>query len=465
MNELGVYRQPQEKLRKGLRPVAMWAVVAGMLIGPWLVVAGWTFSLTGPSIVLSYTVCALLMIPIGLVYAELVTMLPAAGGTFHYTSGAFGPTVGFFFAWMVTLAYNGLIAANIMGPIFILQEVGWLPGGEALRVSLSVALAVAFAVVHGFKVDVAGRIQVVMVLLLLAGGLIVNGALLFFSPSWNVRNLRPFFTRGLPGFLLSVGLLSNMYFGFEAIPQLAEEAGYPVRGNARILPLSIGTAWVVYVVAMLGIAGSAPSAWIVDNQLAPARVLILTWGRSPIGTVGFALAIAVGALGAVTGFNGFWLALTRLYYALGRSGAFPRILSRLNACGVPKYANALCLLIVVGIISASGTDFIAMLFVLMTTGVVAAYVGDSLAFVVLRLQKPHWRRPFKLPGGITLGVISCAVSLYCLYWALAATTARGWVLLLIYLGAGLLVYLWMSVERRRRNSAITLMTPDDFEGS
>jgi basic amino acid/polyamine antiporter, APA family len=437
----GGNKMSDNKLAKGISPVAMWAAASGMLIGPWIMVTPWFFSLTGSSIVLSLTICAALMIPIGLVYAELVSMLPSAGGSYHYTSNAFGTNAGFGFAWMITLAYNGLIAFNITAPIYILQMVGWLPQTELVRIGGAILVALVFAFINSRKVELSGSIQTFMTVLLVVGGLVVNGVLLFCSGHWTTDNLTPFYATGMPGFLLSIGLLSNLYFGFEAIPQLVEEAKYPVKKNPKILLLAIGTAWVVYFVALLGIAGSAPWTWITEHPLAAADVMTLTWGQTAIGLTGFAIAAIIGILGAATGFNGFWLAITRLYYALGRAKAFPKAMGTVNRFQVPGIANLVCMIIVLFLIIFSGSSWIQVLYVLMTLAITIVYVGDMLAFMVLRFKKPQWKRPFKLPGGITIGILGLAAAGYCVYYCAFATDVRGWILFggYVVVGAAILI--------------------------
>ncbi len=450
-------------LSKAISPLMMWAAAAGMLIGPWLVVTTWFFSLSGPSLTLACLITGVLMIPIAMLYGEMVSMLPAAGGSYHFTANAFGSAVGFSSTWMIGLAYMGLIAFNVTAPIFIMQAAGWLPETELVRVFAAVLLAVIFGIINYFKVELTTKIQFIMVAGLLVAGLLVNGVLLFFSGGWTVANLQPFFSTGTGGFMLSVGLLSNLYFGFEAIPQLVEEAKYPPKKNVKVILVAIGTAWLIYSVAFLGISGCAPLSWILEHELSPAEVLLYVWKGNPLGVIGFTVAMIVGALGATTGFNGFWIALNRLFYALGRAKIFPRRFSNLNKHKSPGFANWVSMSIIIVLILISGSDWIQVLYVLMTLAIAIVYCLDSLAFIALRKKHPDWPRPYKLKSGMVVGFLALAASAFCLFWCVYAMTGRAWIIFIIYLILGVIVYLKQMSVLKKENEKPFIVTPSNID--
>lgn len=69
------------------------------------------------------------------------------------------------------------------------------------------------------------------------------------------------------------------------------------------------------------------------------------------------------------------------------------------------------------------------------------YVGDTLAFMVLRFKRPEWNRPFKLPGGISIGILGLAAAIYCVNWFAYATDTRGWILFGAYILVGFIILL------------------------
>jgi amino acid transporter len=69
-------------------------------------------------------------------------------------------------------------------------------------------------------------------------------------------------------------------------------------------------------------------------------------------------------------------------------------------------------------------------------GTLFAFVVVSLAVIVLRIQRPDARRPFRVPGGYVipvLGVVSCA-------YLMTALTVMTWVRFLVWLDLGMVIY-------------------------
>ncbi len=93
--------------------MSMFAMAAGSIIGPWLVMMQWWLSLSGPSIALAFVLTGLLCIPIGLVYGEMTSMLPNVGGPFVFIYNAFGKQAAFWGAWSLMLAYSTVIAFQL----------------------------------------------------------------------------------------------------------------------------------------------------------------------------------------------------------------------------------------------------------------------------------------------------------------------------------------------------------------
>ena len=58
--------EEKQTLRKVMGGMSLFAMAAGSIIGPWLVMMQWWVSLSGPSIALAFVLTGLLCIPIGL---------------------------------------------------------------------------------------------------------------------------------------------------------------------------------------------------------------------------------------------------------------------------------------------------------------------------------------------------------------------------------------------------------------
>lgn len=451
------------QLSKSVGGFTIWATAAGMLIGPWIIYTKWFWELTGPSIVLAFTLSALVIIPIAFIFAELCTMLPASGGSYLYSSVAFGPNIGFIAAWLSALSYNALLAGNCSMAISLFQLIGIVSDNEALRIGVSVLTIIFYFTLNRMKVDVAAKVSTFITVGLIICGIIINGGLLGMSGQWTLENFKPFLVNGPSGLLTTVGILITMYFGFEAIPQFVEEANIPIKRMASIILISICTAWFIYTVAMVGITGVTPVDKMLSEKIASATVILDVWNGSIIGKLGFTVAIGVTALGTLASGNGFWLALTRLYYSLGRSHALPKAFSRVNKNQVPNNANILVFIVVMGMVLFSGSNWLELLFLLMTLSISIVFLLGSLSFIKLRISHPQWKRPFKLHGGITIGILSLISSMYSIYCAAKTIPTRGWIVFGVYCVLGGIFILYNNSMLKRKGLKPVIYNPEECE--
>jgi len=448
------------KLSKSMSGFSLWATASGMLIGPWIMYTKWFWQLTGPSIVIAFTLSALVILPIAFVFAELCAMLPASGGTFLYSSVAFGPNVGFFAAWLSSLAYMSLLAGNSSMAISLFQLIGIAPDSGALRIVTSLLLILFYFILNKMKVNMAAKVTSFITIGLIICGIAINGGLLGMSGQWTIQNFKPFLINGYSGLYTTVGILITMYFGFEAIPQFIEEANIPVKKSASILIMGIGTAWLVYTIAMIGIAGVTPVTKMLEGKIASATVILDVWQGNIIGKIGFATAVGITAFGTIASGNGFWLALTRLYYSLGRSRALPETFSKVNKNQVPSNANMLVFIVVTTLVLFSGSGWLELLYLLMTLSITIVFFLGCLSFIKLRISHPEWNRPFKLPGGLTFGIIGLIASIYCIACAAKSISLRGWIAFVAYCILGVVFILYNNYALKKKGISQLIYNPD-----
>src|SRR5512147_3207264 len=94
-------------LARKLRVVDYFSLGWGTMVGVgWLVVMD-DWLLRGGALggVLGFAIGGLLLLPIGYVYGQLVTIMPDASGEVAYTAKAFPPIVSYATGWMMLLAY------------------------------------------------------------------------------------------------------------------------------------------------------------------------------------------------------------------------------------------------------------------------------------------------------------------------------------------------------------------------
>src|ERR1700740_548100 len=113
-------------LARKLRLVDYFALAFGVMVGTaWLVVMDDILKRGGPlGAILGFTAGALILVPIGYVYGQLVKEIPDAAGEAAYVATFFPPSVSFATGWMMFLSYflacpfEALAAGRISGYLF-----------------------------------------------------------------------------------------------------------------------------------------------------------------------------------------------------------------------------------------------------------------------------------------------------------------------------------------------------------
>src|SRR3989442_13520913 len=113
-------------LARKLRLFDYFTLAFGVMVGTaWLVVMDDILQRGGPlGAVLGFTVGALMLLPIGYVYGQLVMAIPDAAAEVAYTARFFPPAVSFATGWMMLLGYwltcpfEALAAGRISGYLF-----------------------------------------------------------------------------------------------------------------------------------------------------------------------------------------------------------------------------------------------------------------------------------------------------------------------------------------------------------
>ena len=211
---------------------------------------------------------------------------------------------------------------------------------------------------------------------------------------------------------------------------------------------------------------------IVNSGMLPWEVLKET--RMPSATIAGVLfgpwlqyLIAIATIATIlTCLNGFWLASARIMYSMGKARILPHYFGRLNKFDVPSTANWVILAVALFFIAVSGTNWLPSLFALMSFGLGIAYAISSAAFIKLRRGFPQWPRPFKLRGGITVGVVALIASIIIAYYSGEFLDSSMWRMFAIYCAFGGVIWGVLAYERRKHpeDYVISVPTPEEKEG-
>lgn len=393
------------------------ALSFGAMIGwSWVALTGnWIDGAGSAGAMLAFLCGGIVVVFVGLTYAELAAAMPQAGGEHVYSYRALGATASFLCTWAILLGYVSVVAfeavalptvADYLVPGFsrgyLWTVAGW--DVEFTWVLVGVVAAIAMTAINVLGIRTAARLQVLattlvlLVGLLLLGGGVVNG---------DAANMQPLFTPGMRGLLGVLIMVPFMFVGFDVIPQSAEEIDIPFADIGKLLMVSIVMA-VLWYIAMIwavsiGLSDVDRQASELPTADATAAVLRGSWAGK--------LLVVGGIGGILTSWNAFLIGGSRAIYALARAGQLPASLGHLH----PKYNTPHRAVLVIGALSVIAPLFGRPALVWLVDagglGIVIAYAFVAWSFLVLRKREPEMARPYRVPAGTTVGWLALLLSL------------------------------------------------------
>jgi hypothetical protein len=258
---------------------------------------------------------------------------------------------------------------------------------------------------------------------------------------------------GVSGIMLGAALVFFAFIGFDSISTHAEEA---VRPN-RDVPFGIIASLVVCTLLYIGVSsvitGMKPYPEI-DTQAAVARAFS-DQAEAQGGSIvlkSAAILIAVGGLAGMTSVLLItMLSQARIFLAMARDGFLPH---RIFGTVHEKYKTPHISTIVMGIATGVVAAFtpIQLLEKMVNIGTLFAFTVVCAAVLLLRIQRPDARRPFRCPAIWIVAPAGIVVNIGMAMFLPVET----WERLVIWLAIGLVIYFcygfWNSALRRRAQS-------------
>lgn len=323
----------------------------------------------------------------GLVFAELATRHPRAGGKYVFAREAYGRRTAFVVGAIEALIYCVAIAA--IG-VVTGEYLARLLARPAQAGVLGVVAVLAFTALNVLgvaagrwtqNVATAAKVLALAVVVMVAG-LAGSGA------GW--RSSLPQAPGGLAvAAALAVAFQSVIwtYYGYVDAAKIAEEVVDPAARLPRIFLVGIAAVTVLYLLLNAAFLQVLPFERMAASNLVASDVVGEVFGARA-GGVMTALALLVVA----ASLNGNVFVTPRVIFAMARDGLAPRVFARVNRGGSPWTA-----MILAGAVSATlaatGTFEI-----LLSLAVAFVLVIDGFMVPVLfRLRRRGPEAPFRVP--------------------------------------------------------------------
>jgi APA family basic amino acid/polyamine antiporter len=385
---------------------------------------------TPSMVILVWVFAGLLSLAGAMLYAELSTMMPRAGGQFHFIGAAYGPRWAFLYGWTrMLVAGAGNAAVAILFIVFLNDLLGGQLTPLQLRVLPVAVLAIAMALNfasgrangHIATMLTIGKILLVLVIAL-GAFMLSDGSWMNFDTTSNgieSEGVPESARGGVAGFgAAMLGALWG-YNGWNAIVAIGGE----VRNPARTLPRVLigGTVLVIILYTLINIAYFyvLPAQEIVRI---PASTSIAYEVAARFMGASVAAVLSAGLMLSAYGtLHAGMLAAPRLPFALAERGMLPAWFMRLSGRAVP--ANAVMIMGLWSIVlTLSGTfDILTDIYIF----VLWVFYGMTAAgLFVLRRTHPNADRPYRVWGYPIVPGIFVLVTVFLLINTMVATPMR-----------------------------------------
>lgn len=428
-------RDLQEKLPRSLGAWAIWLLVVNGMVGAGIFgLPSGAARLAGGFSPVVFALCALLILPILLCFAELASYFRSTGGPVRYATEAFGPFLGFQAGWIFYVARAIAFSAN---SVLMVDSIGYFWPAATEGVLRTVLLAV---ICGGLTlVNVIGAVRAVRSLAaltvlkfsVLVGLVVVGLALLGDGVIGQVRMRLP--VGGDLG--AAIVLLIYAYVGFEQAVVPAGEARDPARDMPRGLLWGLASVAVLYVLIQMVSMAAVP-------DIAASNAPLLDVAATLLGPVGAAL-LMVGVVASVGGnLVGSTFTTPRLSYSLSLDGSLPPWFGRVHARFLTP-ANSILFFGALSFVMAVFGSFLWL--------AASSVMTRLLLYIITCAAVPRVRARRAATGGFTLplgnlipvlGILSCM-------GLMLSSNVTSMLLTAAFIVAGSLLYV---IERRRRKA-------------
>ena len=428
--------QESRRLRRHVGTVGLLFASVGSIIG-----SGWLFgALTasqeaGPAAVISWAIGAVMILLIGLVYAELGTMFPLSGGVVRFPHMSFGSFASYTTGWITWLAAATVAPIEVEGALQYATKYApltvekTLADGSSVHTLTGLGYAVAaaglalFVVINYIGVRWFARVNNVLVWWKL--GIISLVVVAFFVTAFHGSNFsslgfRPEGWHGVFTAIATSGIVFS-YLGFRQGIELAGETDNPKRNVPIAVVGSVILTGIIYILLQTAFIGSLDPSILqksgswgnlnFTNDFGPLAALATILGLGWLAVLLYIDAIvSPGDTGLI-----YTTITSRISYAMGRNGNAPKSLSKTTTRGVPLVS--LIVTFIVGLIIFLPFPSWQQLVGFITSATVLSFGSGPLVLAAMRRQLPDQERPFRLPGGHTIPFLAFWSSNLIVFWS------------------------------------------------
>lgn len=298
------------------------AMVVGIVIGSGVFFkAESVLKATGgnmPLGIAAWIIVGCIMIICSYAFATLATRYEKVNGVVDYAETMVGEGYGYYVGWFITTIYNPTITSVLawVSARFTCVLLGWdITGGACMTIACF--YLVASYAVNALSPVLAGRFQVTttVIKLIPLALMAVAGTAVGLTGGMTMRNFTHAAGTGVSaggGLFASVVAVAFAYEGWIIATSINAEIRNSKKNLPRALILGSLIVVAVYILYYIGLAGAVPTAELMKNGQAGAKLAF----ENIFGTMGGSLIFVFVIISCLGTLNGLMLGCTRGMYSL-----------------------------------------------------------------------------------------------------------------------------------------------------
>lgn len=447
---LARYLDSDKKFSKQLGAFDLITMGIGIVIGTGIFILPGTVAAmhSGPAIILSFVVAAVVCSLAAMCYAEFSSALPVAGSAYSFGNVVFGEIVGWFLGWALILEYMLAVAATSTGFSAYMRSLL-----EGFGINLPKAISGPFDPSNGTYVNLIAILIVLFISLILSRGvrtsMTVNSIMVFVKVTIIIAfiavgcfyvkpsNWHPFMPFGFGGVMAGAAQVFFAYLGFDAVAASAAEVKNPSRNMPRGIIGTLMICTVLYMLVSVVLTGmvSYKKLDVADPVAFALHAVNQNW---------FAGVLSVGALaGMFTMMVSMIFSSSRLIYSIGRDGLLPKFLGQINEkTKTPEHSMAAVTIVIT---LMGGFVSLDQLTNLVNIGTLLAFAFVSLGIIPLRRRQDLQNDGFKVPFYPVLPILSAVLCVV----MLLQLSAETWIASGIWFAIGMVIYFGYGIKHSK----------------
>ena len=421
---------------KSLGVAACTAIVVGNMVGSGFYLSPAAVAPYGNLAIIVWIVMGFGAVCLGLTFAKLAQLAPAAGGPYAYTRMAYGDFAGFLIAWGYWISVWASLPVIAIGFAGSVMKLFPILQSQIMAVVLTLGAIWAVVLINLRGVKSAGTFSEITTYSKLVpfGAIAVIG--LFYIDFSHFSDFNP----SGQSLVVSIAALAPLtmfaYLGLESATVPADDVKDAQQTIPRSTLLGILIAALLYVLGTIVVMGVVPREQLVKSVAPFSDAAAIMWG--PWAATAIAIAVILSSVGAL---NGWTLLMGQVPMAAAHDQLFPSLFGRLSPQGVPATGILISAMLatILVLVQAAGSPGFSAFYILIvglsTMAAVIPYAFCSLASGLVAARNSGGR---EVPRLRLFELIGFVFAVFTLYGCGAEPVLYGMILLVL----GIPVFVW-----------------------